>query len=212
MIVYKYSKVHPSSLAGHMDTVRTFMRMLRRANCTVAYSVGFNPHMLVFASPALPVGVDSRCEYMAVDMQLECDIIARLNAVAPSGIAIEQVWQVDNINLSNVITKAQYNISMPNISSFAEAIATKPYAIQFVAKGELTSKEVSGQIHNVSIVDQDNISITVDCGNSTLRPDRIVGHILRTNQLSCDYLITKTDMFVGDISTDKYINDINTAS
>ncbi len=212
MIVYKYTKTHPSSLAGHMDTVRTFMRMLRRAKCTVAYSVGFNPHMLVFASPALSVGVDSLCEYMAVDMQLEEDIIARLNAVAPSGISITNVWQVDNINLANIITKAVYNIHMHNISSFASDISAKPYTIQFMAKGQPASKEVSQQIHDVSVIDANNISVTLDCGNSTLRADRIVGHILNSNNLQCDYLIAKTDMLVGDISMDNYLKTINTAS
>ncbi len=212
MIVYKYSKTHPASLAGHMDTVRTFMRMLRRAKCEVAYSVGFNPHMLVFASPALPVGVDSMCEYMAVDMKLEDNIVARLNAVSPRGIAVLDAVVVDNINLSNEITKAVYNIYLPNISSYVDTISAKPCVIEFMAKGQQTEKEVSQQIHGVSVMDNDNISIVLDCGNVTLRADRIVAHLLNKNALDCDYLITKTNMLVGDISVDNYLKTLNTAS
>ncbi len=211
MIVYKYSKLHPSSLAGHMDTVRTFMRMLRRAHCTVAYSVGLNPHMLVFASPALPVGVDSQCEYMAVDMQLEEDIISRLNAVAPSGISVLHCWQVDSVNLSNIITTASYNIAMSNVAQYAPAISSSPYNITFVAKGKPTTKEVSAQIHDVVVVDNDNIVVQLDCGNSTLRADRIVANIIANNNLDCDYLITKTCMSASGVDMDSYLDNINTA-
>ncbi len=211
MLVFKYSKVHPSSLAGHMDTVRTFMRMLRRAQCTVAYSVGFNPHMLVFASPALPVGIDSVCEYMAVDMNLEQDIVAKLNAVSPNGISILQCWQVDGVNLSNIITSAQYNIAMSGIAQYAPAISAQSYSITFMAKGVPTTKEVSAQIHSVEGIDDDNIAVVLDCGNSTLRADRIVANIINENNITCDYLITKTAMFVADIDMDSYLDNINTA-
>ncbi len=55
-------------LIGHLDVMRYFQKTIRRAGLDVAYSEGFNPHMIMsFASP-LGIGLTSDAEYMDLDL------------------------------------------------------------------------------------------------------------------------------------------------
>lgn len=210
MLVLQYHKLYPSSLAGHVDTLRTIMRILRRSKCKVGYSVGFNPHMLVFNSPALAVGIDSMCEYVAVDMQYQDNLLDTLNKVSPKGICFVALWQVDNINLSNLITKASYLIDCCGIASYADSLTSSNYQICYKQKGEMVTKNVAHQIHQVEVVDKDHIKVTVDCGNSSLRVDRLVAMYLLQCNADYDYSIVKQSMYVGQIDILQYLNQIST--
>jgi len=51
---------------GHLDLMRTMHRALRRTELPVAYSKGFNPHMLTSFASALSVGVAGKREILDV--------------------------------------------------------------------------------------------------------------------------------------------------
>lgn len=54
---------------GHLDVMRYFQKSIRRAGLDVAYSEGFNPHMIMsFASP-LGIGLTSDAEYMDLEFR-----------------------------------------------------------------------------------------------------------------------------------------------
>lgn len=54
---------------GHLDLMRTMHRALRRTELPVAYSKGFNPHMLTSFASALSVGVGGEREILDVAME-----------------------------------------------------------------------------------------------------------------------------------------------
>lgn len=56
MIVLRYSRSGAARFVSHIDVLRQFSRIMRRAGVPVAYSNGFNPHALLFFSPPTPVG------------------------------------------------------------------------------------------------------------------------------------------------------------
>lgn len=87
----KFTKEDEVKYISHLDLMRTFQRVIRRADIPIAYSSGFNPHQeLSFGAP-LALGVTSHAEY--VDIKLDRDmpiaeIVDRLNANIPKGIRI----------------------------------------------------------------------------------------------------------------------------
>ena len=108
MLIVKYSKTGPAKYASHVDTLRAMGRILARADVSVGYSEGFNPHALLFFSPPNAVGVDSLCEYVAVAAGEERDFIGRFNAAAPCGFTALRVWTTQgNPNLAGVIDGAR---------------------------------------------------------------------------------------------------------
>lgn len=54
---------------GHLDLMRTMHRALRRTELPVAYSKGFNPHMLTSFASALSVGVGGEREILDVALE-----------------------------------------------------------------------------------------------------------------------------------------------
>ena len=56
---------------GHLDIQRSVQRGLRRSGLPVAYSNGFNPHILITFASALSTGACGRREIMDVTMAEE---------------------------------------------------------------------------------------------------------------------------------------------
>ena len=51
MIVLRYSRLGTRRFISHIDVLREFGRIVRRADIPVGYSGGFNPHALLFFAP-----------------------------------------------------------------------------------------------------------------------------------------------------------------
>ncbi len=79
----KFAKTGPLQYVGHLDMLRSFQKIFKRAEVDIAYSQGFNPHQLTsFASP-LGIGVTSEGEYLDADFNTIEDervMIDKLNA------------------------------------------------------------------------------------------------------------------------------------
>lgn len=87
----KFTKGNEVKYISHLDLMRTFMRVIRRANLPIAYSGGFNPHPEMSFGAPLSLGVVSMAEYVdiklaeAVHME---ELIQRLNLSMPMGIKV----------------------------------------------------------------------------------------------------------------------------
>src|SRR5438067_405339 len=92
-----FSKGEEVRYISHLDLMRTWERIMRRAAMKLAHSQGFNPRpRMVFAAP-LPVGVTSEAEI--VDVVLEDDLPAnefleRVTAALPPGLKLASAVEV----------------------------------------------------------------------------------------------------------------------
>ncbi|MDD4291801.1 MAG: TIGR03936 family radical SAM-associated protein [Clostridia bacterium] len=112
MIVLKYEKTYPSSMVSHIDTVRLMNRIIRRSGIDIAYSAGFNPHMEIFFSPALSLGVESVCEMMAIKQpsDIEAQTKPLSNATAKSTIEISSAESQIEVNASKDCAEEAHSI------------------------------------------------------------------------------------------------------
>ncbi len=87
----KFSKQGPLRFIGHLDVMRYFQKVMRRAEVPIRYSEGFSPHQIMsFASP-LSVGLTSSGEYMDIEVlstESSKTMVERLNAVSADGIRV----------------------------------------------------------------------------------------------------------------------------
>ena len=113
-----YEKRDEVKYIGHLDTMRTFTRCIKRTNLPIKFSEGFNPRVqLSFALP-LGVGVTSECEY--VDLELQDDVTLdpteikkELNRTLPEGFRITSVEKIEKSkSLMSLVKEAIYEITI----------------------------------------------------------------------------------------------------
>ncbi len=95
----RFTKLGPVSLQGHLDLVRTFPRMMRRAKLTQHYSQGFSPKPILSFGPALGLGARALSEFVDVTLGDElsaAELLELLNTVAPEGLNITGVRALGN--------------------------------------------------------------------------------------------------------------------
>ena len=87
----KFSKRGPIRFIGHLDLMRYFQKVNRRADIDVKYSEGFSPHQVLSFAEPLSVGATSDGEYLDIQMNSEPDmkvLIDQLNSVMNEGVEI----------------------------------------------------------------------------------------------------------------------------
>jgi hypothetical protein len=93
----RFFKLNEARLLSHLEMITVFSRALRRAGIPIKYSEGFHPLPRIISGAALPVGVESICEY--VDFIVWGDIIPahflkKMNRELPPGIKLLQSEEV----------------------------------------------------------------------------------------------------------------------
>jgi radical SAM-linked protein len=86
-----YSKLERARFIGHLELVDVFIRALRRAQIPVAYTQGHHPLPRLRFGPGLPLGVESLCETIDIDLveALTADALRRrLEGCLPEGLTI----------------------------------------------------------------------------------------------------------------------------
>ena len=100
---------------GHLDIQRAMQRALRRSGLPVAYSKGFNPHILVTFASALATGSWGSREIMDVTMAQETSpeaFVTAMNAALPPDMQLSEAKVLDDKHpaLMAQLTAADYTI------------------------------------------------------------------------------------------------------
>lgn len=110
----KFEKRDEVKYIGHLDTMRTFTRCIKKTNLPIKFSSGFNPRVqLAFALP-LAVGVTSECEYFDLELNgdVECqEVIDELNKNFPDGFKVLTCEKFEKVKgLMSLVKEAKYEI------------------------------------------------------------------------------------------------------
>jgi len=117
----RYAKLGRLVALSHLETMHALLRAVRRARLPVVYSQGFHPKPRVSFGPALPVGLESLCEHL--DLELfgsadAADVASRLGAELPDDFRVMESAVVD-----------------PSEPSVSEALRAVHYRAQFPEEG-----------------------------------------------------------------------------
>ncbi|MEO8605347.1 MAG: TIGR03936 family radical SAM-associated protein, partial [bacterium] len=86
-----YAKRGRARFISHLELIEIFDRACRRAKLPLAFSQGFRPSPKLRFSPGLPVGAESDCEVLDVDLTAElpiAEVAARFGAHLPEGLLV----------------------------------------------------------------------------------------------------------------------------
>jgi len=124
----RYAKLGRLVALSHLETIHTLVRAIRRAQLPVAFSQGYHPKPKVSFGPALPVGVESLCEYLDIELMGPADpsdVAARLARELPDGLKILEASAVDprEPSINEAQRAVHYRLELPEGAMSHEDLA-----------------------------------------------------------------------------------------
>lgn len=175
MIVLKYTKTDGAQFLAHLDILRHIGRTMRRAGIKVAFSQGFNPHMLVYLSAPMGLGIPSLAEYCQIDTEENPEVVMqKFNEFAPSGLRCVGAWKTQGkVGIASDIVKAEYLVKGINAFDASEFLKKEEFII---IKKDGTEKNVRDLIYKVEWVG-DKLKCVIGFGNG-LRIEKFTENLI----------------------------------
>ena len=112
----KFRKWGVMKFIGHLDMMRYFQKVMRRADVDIRYSEGFSPHQIMSFAAPLGVGITSDGEYLDIEVhstKSSAEMIADMNATMVDGVDIVGYVELpDNAKPAmSIVAAADYVLS-----------------------------------------------------------------------------------------------------
>ncbi len=159
-----FSKTDRCKYISHLDINRCISRALSRAQIPLWYTEGFNPHPYMSFSLPLSLGVESLCE--SVDLRITGDITDeeiknRLNAVLPTGIKIQRVYEdfrdCSEIAFSDYVYKIEFANNEEALNRIKNVLSAE--TVLALKKGKQGRKRILKETDIKPYIDKYSLSI-----------------------------------------------------
>lgn len=112
----KFAKEGTMKFIGHLDIMRFFQKVMRRADVDIRYSEGFSPHQVMSFAAPLGVGLESCGEYVDIEVlstDSSAEMLRRINGVMVDGMrALSYRLLPDTAaNAMSIVAAADYTVS-----------------------------------------------------------------------------------------------------
>ena len=114
----KFRKYGALRFIGHLDVMRFFQKVMRRADIPIAFTGGYSPHMIMsFASP-LGIGLSSDGDYFDIELREavnSTDAVRRMNEACVEGIEVvsmKQIAEEKKMTGMTILAGADYLVSL----------------------------------------------------------------------------------------------------
>ncbi len=185
---------------GHLDIMRYFQKVMRRAEIPIAFTQGFSPHMIMSFAQPLGVGVTSDAEYFDIELTESISserAIEQMNKVNVEGIEVVGFVEIpDDKKCSgmSIVAAAEYEVSLLESAKSSELTVeiTKEWEIQteaFMAQPEIrilkqtkrSEKEVDikPMIHHMEVRDHKMYMFLATGSEENLKPDLVMKAFLQ---------------------------------
>lgn len=182
-----YTKGEGVKYISHLDFLRSINRAFKRAKMPVAYSNGFNPHILLNIALPCPVGVTSECEMLDIELTHEMptdEMTNLLNSVLMPDIRIVAAVRVKEEPDFSLISSALYDITFKSETEFSIQGFFDEESVIIEKKSKRGMKEVNIKdfIKNISLSYHDGTSYGISAelcagGKANLKPELLISAI-----------------------------------
>lgn len=187
----KFRKYGVLRFIGHLDVMRFFQKLMRRADIPIAFTGGYSPHMIMsFASP-LGIGLTSDGEYLDIELTAPVDsreAIKRMNKECVEGIEIISIRQISDekkMTGMTILAAADYLISVKKGAlpenwkeAFADFMAQREICVIKQTKRSEREEDIRPLIFRWKIQGE-NIWLQLAAGSkNNLKPDLVMDTFL----------------------------------
>ncbi len=102
----KFAKRGTMKFIGHLDVMRYFQKVMRRAEVDIAYTEGYSPHQIMSFAAPLGVGLTSEGEYLDIEVHTtksSYEMIEMINGVMVEGMQVLSYVELDE-NAANAMS------------------------------------------------------------------------------------------------------------
>ena len=122
----KFRKQGNMKFIGHLDIMRYFQKVMRRADVDIRYSEGFSPHQIMSFAAPLGVGLTSNGEYMDIEVLSTDDsktMVRRMNETMVEGMEVVSYRQLDDSskNAMSIVAAADYTLTFRPGTDFSRS-------------------------------------------------------------------------------------------
>ncbi len=178
----RYTRGEAMRWTGHLDLVRVWDRLLRRAEIPIAFSQGFHPHPRVSFGPPLPVGLLSCEEY--IDLELAkplqaSELLSRLRDYAPDGLDVVEIrtYPGSPPSPAAIVERIQYQVPFPLEQDAVERITNwlklDSSTVERVKKGKVKRVDIRPFIEQVTLAPESSTFTVRLINGATVRLDEL---------------------------------------
>ena len=187
----KFRKYGVLRFIGHLDVMRFFQKLMRRADIPIAFTGGYSPHTIMsFASP-LGIGLTSDGEYLDIELTAPVDsreAVKRMNKECVEGIEIISIRQISDekkMTGMTILAAADYLISVKKGAlpenwkeAFADFMAQREICVIKQTKRSEREEDIRPLIFRWEIQGE-NIWLQLAAGSkNNLKPDLVMDTFL----------------------------------
>ncbi|MCX7858232.1 MAG: TIGR03960 family B12-binding radical SAM protein [Deltaproteobacteria bacterium] len=116
-ITFRFGKLGRAKFIGHLDTMRSLIRALRSSGIFLRTHGKYHPIPKVSISQAIPVGLESTCEYITAEVyDLNYDLnslLKTINRSLPKGIKILEIMAIEGFlpSFTSIILISEKDLS-----------------------------------------------------------------------------------------------------
>lgn len=166
---------------GHLDMVRYFQKVMRRADVDIAYSEGFSPHQkMSFAAP-LSVGITSRGEYFDIEVHSTESsevMLEKLNKQNVEGVEILSYRQLpkDAKNAMSIVAGADYFVYFEKLTKEIVENFYNQSSIEILKKTKRSEKivDIKPMIYELRYEDEGIFMKVAQGSAANLKPDLVM--------------------------------------
>jgi radical SAM-linked protein len=214
-----YAKRARARFISHLELIEVFDRAFRRAHLPLAFSQGHRPAPKLRFSPGLPVGAESDCEVVDIDLTavLPVDEIARrFGAHLPEGLGILAAESIAlrAPSLEHDLTGFRYQVDIGDLLNGDGGAWVDDRLAAFLARDEFPLRKRTGKsektvdarplVHRLTRVAPHTVEIDVGFSPAgSLKPTELLAALLDLDLETARALpLTKTHAFQRVAATD----------
>lgn len=226
----KFRKWGSMKFIGHLDMMRYFQKVMRRANVDIRYSEGFSPHQIMSFAAPLGVGITSDGEYFDIEVhstKSSAEMIADLNDTMVDGVDIVGYVALpdDAKPAMSIVAAADYILSYKKgyespfdteeWKKHLEETFTSQSSFTILKKTKKSEREVDLKplVYAFDVIESEGIPafyIKVSTGSTdNIKPELVLSSIY--DKLGLDYeesaiAIHRKDVYAADGKTGEYVS------
>ena len=212
VIRMRFARQGPVIYIGHLDMMRTFERVLRRAGLPIMHSQGYNPRpAMVFALP-LGVGIATEDDYVDISFNERMapqEVLNSFNAFAPDGLKALDAFAVkeDGPGLMSCVSAATYRLEAKGIFEAVESLFKfESIVVKKRSKKGMREVDIRPMLLSFDYVraTEEHAVIVTTCAGSSrnLRPDILLeslcAHVGYDSMDAANCQVVRVGLFTGE--------------